>query len=264
MRSNWWLIVLLCLVSCKKKHFDQVKLIGHAGSGLSISTAIYADNSSESVNYALEMKGIDGVEIDIQCSADGTAWLFHDPELDETTNGSGCVPSSTDDYLQSLHYATLKKEPLVKLADLNAPFNDRIIFLDIRTFNQCTQTEIDQQDMIAAIQQALPDVPDERIFVITNRPGWVNDFYLEGWNVYLEMVTADEYLGVAAATLDQTIGTCLRNSNTTKNDIENLHEHSKEVIIFDVRSPKNMRKALKKFPDYILADDLKGAIIEKY
>ncbi len=264
MRFKWWCIVLLILVSCRKKDYESVKLIGHAGSGLSISTAIYSDNTAESVQYALEMEGIDGVEIDIQCSADGTAWLFHDPELDESTSGSGCVPSSTDTYLESLHYTTFQKESLIKLADLQAPFNEKVIFLDIRAFNHCTETAIDQHAMIIAIQQALPDVPNDRIFVITNRPAWVNDLYLAGWNVYLETVTAEEYLGVSQGTLDQTVGTCLRNGKVDKNEVESIHEQSKEVIIFDVRSPKPMRKALKKAPDYILVDDLKGAIIEKY
>lgn len=259
-----YIIVCLVLFSCGKKKYDAVQLIGHAGSGLTITTAPYHDNSYESVEYALETEGINGVEVDIQCSASGTAWLFHDPELNNQTNGSGCVNSSTDVYLQSLHYTTAEQEKLTKLETLQPWFGQKTIFLDIRSSNQCLGTLVDQQAVITAITNALPNVPDEQIFVITNKVSWVAAFYLEGWNVYLEVVEPAEYLGVSELTFSQTVGTCLRNSKVDKAAVEAIHEHSKEVIIFDVRSPKNLRKSLKKFPDYILVDDLKGAIIEKY
>ena len=75
-------IALLLLVSCNKKEkFENVQLIGHAGSGLYSSTAPYHADSYEAVEYAAELEGISGVEVDVQLSASNTAWLFHDEQL---------------------------------------------------------------------------------------------------------------------------------------------------------------------------------------
>jgi hypothetical protein len=43
-----------------------------------------------------------------------------------------------------------------------------------------------------------------------------------------------------------------------------LQAAGKKVIIFEVRSPKGIKSALKKHPNYLVTDDLRATIIEKY
>jgi len=261
MRFSLFVICLFLLGSCHKKDkYNSIRIIGHAASGLEASTSVYHGDSQEAVDYALGMQGIDGVEIDIQCSASGTAWLYHDAKLDDQTNGSGCVNSVTDEYLETLEYSTLEEEKLVKLKDLKFPFGERMLILDVRSANECLNQLIDQQIMIDAIEAALP--AGAPFVIITNKTQWVHAFFLKGWKVFLEVSEVSEYLN--SAVIGETVGMCIRNAKTDKYQVESVHDSGKEVIIFEVRSPKGIRSALKKFPDYLMADDLKATLIEKY
>jgi len=256
------LTAILLFFSCRKKDYGSVKLIGHAGSGLSITTSPFHDNSLKSIQYALETEGIAGVEVDVQCSANGTAWLFHDPELDNQTNGSGCPNSVTDDYLQSLHYTTAEQEPLSMLKELAFPFGSKELFLDLRSSNACKSELIDVHVVINAIQQAFPGIPPAQIIVITNQPQWIPALSQLGWKVFHEVEAVNMYL--SGTWFPQTAGVCMRNSTISSEETANVQSQGKQVFLFDVRSPKSIRNALKKYPDYLLTDDLKAALIEKY
>jgi glycerophosphoryl diester phosphodiesterase len=263
MRYKVVFIVVLLVFSCRKKEqYDDVKLIGHAASGLDSGTSPYHDNSQEAIDYAVDLEGIDGVEIDLQCSASGSIWLFHNTTLNDATNGKGCVNSVTDDYLSGLSYSGLEHESLLKLADLDFPFGTKICFFDIRHYNSCTEQIIDQQTVINAIDAAISTVSIAEVSVITNNPGWVHAFYLKGWNVYFERSTAGEYLN--SAQMAESTGLCIRNSEIDRSGVESVKQAGKEVLIFEVRSPKGIRSGLRKHPDYLMTDNLKAAIIEKY
>ncbi|KAJ3111662.1 hypothetical protein HDU96_005476 [Phlyctochytrium bullatum] len=69
----------------RKSDIDNVLCIGHRG-----WSAKYAENTVESVRRAYEL-GADGVEIDVQLTADGEVILMTDETLDRTTNGTGKV-----------------------------------------------------------------------------------------------------------------------------------------------------------------------------
>ncbi|MES2554665.1 MAG: glycerophosphodiester phosphodiesterase family protein [Bacteroidota bacterium] len=263
MRYKIVFIVVLLLFSCKKKQqFDDVKLIGHAGAGLDSGTSPYHDNSQEAIDYAIQTEGIDGVEIDLQCSASGSIWLFHNTNLNDATEGEGCINSVTDDYLNGLSYGGLGNEALLKLADLDFPFATKTCFFDVRHYNSCTGQIIDQQTVINAIDAAIIPFSIPEVSVITNNPYWVHAFYLKGWNVYFEIGTASSYLN--SGQLPETVGLCIRNSEIDRSEVESVQQAGKEVLIFEVRSPKGIRKGLRKHPDYLMTDNLKAAIIEKY
>lgn len=255
-------LLLLALVSCRKKDYDDVKIIGHAGSGLAVTNTPYHDNSLESIEYALEMEGIDGVEVDVQCSANGSAWMFHDLFIDGATNGSGCVPSRTDDYLETLHYSTAEKESLARLDELDFPPDNKELFLDIRSSNACTDMLIDVQIIVQAVQSALPGVPPGNIIVVTNKAQWIGTFYQLGWKVFYETGAVNAYL--SSTHLPETTGLCIRNAHISKDEVATIQKAGKQVVIFEVRSPRGIRLALKKRPEYLMTDDLKATLIEKY
>ncbi len=255
--------ILVVIAACQKKEqFDGVKIIGHAGAGLSNSTSPYHDNTKEAVEYAIALDGIDGVEIDIQCSASETIWLFHDEQLDDETTGNGCMNSLSDLDLSTIHYTGFGQESLIRLSDLQFPFSKKELFLDVRSSNFCTQESIDQQQMIQAIEQALPSNDDIVVKVITNRADWVHAFYLKGWMVYLNLAQTADYLNTAV--INETVGLCIRNAEISHDEVKSVQEIGKEVIIFEVRSPKGIRKAFKKYPNYLMTDNLKATLIEKY
>ena len=59
--------------SDKKAQYDR---FGHAGMGMDIAYSIYHDNSEEAIDLALSLPSINGVEMDVRMSKDGTLWLY--------------------------------------------------------------------------------------------------------------------------------------------------------------------------------------------
>lgn len=95
-----FLITAFFMTGCNntevQTEFPQTHILGHRGSGL--STEEFQENTFPSVINAF--KRLDGAEVDIQCSKDGTIWLFHDATLPGTD--LLCVPGATDRELDEL------------------------------------------------------------------------------------------------------------------------------------------------------------------
>ena len=73
------------------------------------------ENTLLGIHKALEM-GCDGVEIDVQLSADGVPVLLHDDLLDRTTNGSGRVLETSFADLRSLDAGQGERIPTLREA----------------------------------------------------------------------------------------------------------------------------------------------------
>lgn len=71
-------------------------IIGHRG-----ASADAPENSLTAFALAAE-QGADGIEIDVQLSADGRPVLMHDERVDRTTNGTGAVAELTFEQCQAL------------------------------------------------------------------------------------------------------------------------------------------------------------------
>ncbi|HFE67270.1 MAG TPA: glycerophosphodiester phosphodiesterase [Chloroflexi bacterium] len=76
--------------------FSRPLIIGHRG-----ASADAPENTLAAFALA-QAQGADGVELDVQLSADGRAVIIHDTTVDRTTNGSGKVSDMTLAELQSL------------------------------------------------------------------------------------------------------------------------------------------------------------------
>ena len=131
-----WIGLLLFLFACNKSEsYPEVQIFGHAGMGMNIGYSIYHDNSEESIDLALSLPNIDGVEMDVRMSKDSTLWLFHENRLEATTNGIGCIADLHDYEIAQLHYKSIHKEKLVKLDSILPKLKDGQTFiLDLRYF----------------------------------------------------------------------------------------------------------------------------------
>ena len=85
-----------------KKNIPYV--LGHRG-----AAGYYPENTLLSFSKALEM-GADGVELDVQMSADGELIIMHDETLDRTTDGHGFVKDMTFEELRKLNAAVKHPE----------------------------------------------------------------------------------------------------------------------------------------------------------
>jgi glycerophosphoryl diester phosphodiesterase len=66
----------------------KVRFLGHKGAGSNNYNDLNMEHSIASIEEALKV--LDGVEVDLQMSLDGTIWMFHDVDI----NASLCTPGA--------------------------------------------------------------------------------------------------------------------------------------------------------------------------
>jgi glycerophosphoryl diester phosphodiesterase len=260
------ILLLIFVVSCNKNEsFDTIQLFSHAGNGLHISNSVYHDNSENSIKLALSQNGCDGVEVDVQLSKDGTAWLFHDENLKIEANLNACINSSTDEEISHLSYNHFNDEKLLKLKDLK--LNSKSIVLDIRHANACENKVVELKKMLNQLELFCENNFESEIYLNTNNLYWIS--YLKSLSVDNSKIqicyspSENEDLDIISGNFE--IDAFLfKNNEITKEKVESIQNKGQKALIFEVRSPKGIRSALKKNPNVIITDDLKAAIIEKY
>ena len=258
------LFVFLLLIGCtKKSNFSMIEVVGHAGMGLSMGNSMFQDNSKEAIEFALQMPGCDGVEVDVQLSLDGDLWLYHDTKLESQTTSEGCIASKTNEELQEVKYKSLHQEKLIRLADLNpALLMGKVLYLDIRHINVCLNQVINTATLINALQ-AIDFLHNEGIQVrlVTSNSILISQLLDAFYVVYYD---ASGFVNAQNTLLANPLvqGIVVRNSAMSKEEVQSIKNSGKKVVLYDMRSAVGIRKALKKNPDSIMTDDLREAIIE--
>lgn len=86
---------------------ERLWIVGHRG-----VKALYPENTMLSFEKAIAM-GIDGIETDVQMTADGHLVLMHDLTVDRTTNGTGVLQEKNLADLRSLDAGNGQQVPLL-------------------------------------------------------------------------------------------------------------------------------------------------------
>ena len=253
--------MLLLFTQCKKEDkYPAVMVFGHAGDGMDIPTAPYPENTADAIRYTLSYPEISGVEIDIQWSKDGTAWVFHDTELGDQTSISGCVRSRTDAELETVHYKGLQQEKLPKLNEIAPLVSNRKVMLDLKDYKGCGDS-LTNAEVHASLTEFKALLNNTEVYVIVQELNDVAFFNSLGWKILLEVYTMNSYY--ATPNWSSSSGCVVRNSDITRDEIRNVQSNGKEVVVFDVKSPKAIKQSLKKGVNIILADDIKATLIQK-
>ena len=249
MRLSSLMGVLLVLWGCSKVNNSTTKIFGHAATGLQNPNAIYHDNSMDAIRYACALPGCSGVEVDVRMDAQGNLWLFHDELLDDETNLSGSVEEMATEKLTSGYYSTLKKESLLRLDEAITALSQGYTFLDLKI------PGISKAQELKAALLAL-DFDTTKFALIVSSLSYV-DVFKQDFQVFLSI---NEVTDLTSEMLDNEPGLrgiCIRSAQITREEINFLKSINKEVITYEVRSPKGIKAALKKNPSYLLTDDLK-------
>lgn len=259
-------ILVLMLSACSKHEgYEQIKVVGHAATGLNIINSVYHDNSKEAVEFALSIEGCEGVEIDIQLSKDGKLWLYHDENLNSETNGDGCISDLNSDVLGTLHYTTLAKEELVSLDQLDwSLFNGKEIFLDLRHLNACADSFVSVQKVIDALMELnFLTMQGVKVNCMVGYDAWIQPLISAGFSVYYSIYSIQEFDQMENL-YPLVEGYVVKNKEFKSNEIQKIKDENKKVYIFEIRSPKGIRSALRKNPNGVITDDIRATLIEKY
>ena len=265
MRGSMVFLLLLGFGCSKTKSYENVRIYGHAATGLENVASVYHDNTIEAVNLALSMQGCDGVEVDIHLSADGDLWLYHDTHLESETNLMGCIPDVSSEVLKTGKYSTLHQEKVARLSEIDTNrLQGKELILDLRHYNECIGEFVN----VVQINDRLVDIgyssaKGYTVLVNVSRKEWVQPFADAGFNTVLSIYSMAEFTH-AETFYPGIYGYIMKNSDVTVENVKAIHQSGKKLFIFEVRSTKMTREALRKDPDGILSDDLRTAIIEKY
>ena len=249
MRLSSLMGVLLVLWGCSKVNHSTTRIFGHAATGLQNPNAIYHDNSLDAIRYASSLIGCSGVEVDVRMDAQGKLWLFHDDLLDDETNLSGSVEEKTTHELTNGHYSTLKKEPLLRMDDATKAEISGYTFLDLKI-----PDIMKSQEFKAALLDL--DLDTSKFALIVSSLSYLEEFKHD-FQVFLSINEVSELTSELLANEPRLRGICIRSAQITKEEINFLKSINKEVICYEVRSPKGIKAALYKNPTYLLTDDLK-------
>jgi glycerophosphoryl diester phosphodiesterase len=261
VKNSIWMVLsfLSILLSCNKQEsYPTVEIYGHAGMGMDIGLSVYHDNSIESIALALSLPTIDGVEVDVRMSADGTLWLFHENLLESHTNGVGCIFETTDSELEKLRYKSLHKEKLARLDQVWPLLGQHKIILDLKHWNACTEGYVDMQRFKEAIYE-IPIQYHAQITLDSSNPNWLATLS-QDFRVVFSTVSVEEGLKQLQK-VPALQGLMLRSKDVTQAQILQLQQMDKDCYLFEMRSSKKQRAALQKQPFAILADDPRGALV---
>lgn len=261
MRFKYIFLTLILLVSCKKEIQTTTQIYGHAGNGLNSSTSVYNENTKEAIELCIETPGTKGVEIDIQFSKDGSAWCFHDIILDEETNGIGYISDKTDAELGSLEYKNGNSK-LCRLTQIPTDFWGKEIMFDLREATKEGGVYHDDTIIDRFISECEMRFPSILKTVIVNTNLFVDKFKNANFTVLIDAVSVQEYINFPGYALSD--GISISSELITAEEVKNFQQQGKKVLIFGARSPKYIRKALKKNADIFLADDISATLIERY
>ena len=100
--------------------FDTTLILGHRG-----ASAVAPENTLLAFEAA-QAGGADGIEFDVQLSADGIPVVIHDQTVDRTTNGQGKVAAMTVAELQA--WTAGEGAIIPTLDDVFTPFGDTFLY----------------------------------------------------------------------------------------------------------------------------------------
>lgn len=262
MSSKWvFFVILLLLFSCKKKQEVDIQLMGHAGMGLSSNTANCPGNSQMAIDLALDLKEVDGMELDVRFSKDSTAWLMHDSEIGTHTNLTGCFEQYGDSELKSGRYKGGGNYPFVQLQKGQKLWKSgKRIFLDVKHYNACddlfTAPEVMETNFMNLDLKENPQV-----FLLFNNLEYLRFFYFKGWKVMYSSDEKEKFESLQSE-LPNLYGFLVRNKVLNDSEIKRIQDKEKWLYLYDVRSKKENKEVRLTLPTGILSDDVYGSIIE--
>lgn len=179
------------LISCTSQNHEAVsfetKILGHRGSGANYASDLEA-NSFASVKNGFE--NLHGAEVDIQCSKDGTIWLYHDADLPENDMGLLCFPTSTDSEIMEL-FAQDTARSITKLEDIFILINQMdkkpLLSLDVKGYfpNGCFEK--------ASAPNAYFEQLAEGISYLLNKYNLYNNVMVEtNYKYFLDLIRSSE------------------------------------------------------------------------
>jgi glycerophosphoryl diester phosphodiesterase len=258
----------------------KLVVLGHAGSGFftPINPFNFRPPSSwRGIQHGLSL-GADGVEMDLQMSRDSVVMLYHDPQLENSSNGHGCISQHSAAELTQLRYHggfpydLLQKERPVTFDTVLARLSRRptfpFIHLDLHEDDQCLPPG-HQHDrtplLIRQIARSLRryHVPPAQVVLITQEAATIglSRAAMPQVRIGLEIASDEFAFGLKVARTQKVHTVVLDTDRVTPEQAAQAHAAGLRVVVFGGRSGKDIKRVLATQPDEIEVDNIKRLLI---
>ncbi|MGY6561540.1 MAG: glycerophosphodiester phosphodiesterase [Luteibaculaceae bacterium] len=269
--------MLVTMLGCSKPTLDNPSnlyegttfVIGHGGGGFQSGVNPLPHNSFGSIERGIVNLAADGVELDVQLTADGNLILYHDNDLNSMTWCTGPVLSWNSDRVKDCFFVA---ENLTNLSNAQQVITldsaliwlsnrriEPVIFLDFKT--HLLSQENNTTELYQAIATKMLELSHKTTF---NRP--------------LNLLTNDNRLTLILQNTIPNARFWMRSANfmadtqNTKNlgyygfiannqlvEVEQVkfaQDNGLKVCLFNMRSQQGIRSAAVKNPEYLITDNI--------
>ncbi len=250
---------------------NRITLIGHGGIGFESPQNALPHDSFSSLTKAVEAFGTEGVEVDIQLSADGTLFMYHDDVLETGTDCFGCVFYKESEELLNCRFRSSFRSNLFlneKLDKLESvlqvfalrPIKPKVIF-DIKfALEACGDFDYDtyEERFVAEIARLITKYDAlDWCYVEAGKFDFLMALQEKLPAIKLSFITGsyeeEEIIEVANNGIYMISST---NNAISKEFVQFIHEQGLRVAIYGVKIRSAAVEAINKSPDYIYADNI--------
>ncbi|MCB0482032.1 MAG: hypothetical protein KDC83_11410 [Flavobacteriales bacterium] len=265
-----YITLFTAVASCKKEDYEIVNLSGNKvlayGHGGMRNSPLYPINSLESVSKCISL-GADGVEVDIQMTADGEFVAYHDRFLSSLTNKSGKpheltlsqVTSASYEYIPYTDYKIASLESILLLIagrekrislDCKAYIDD-YSYAEKRVFFEKYATQLikilDKYELNSKV--TIETQAPELIEYLNSKSDYLIYYYpfsvAEAWSKNKNF----EFDGIS-----------IDNEHISKEEVVEFHKKGLKVILWGTSSNKENEEAMRKSPDMIQSAKVKHLV----
>ena len=220
-------------------------ILGHRGAPLEAP-----ENTFGGFRLAVE-HGADGVELDVQRSADGAPVVIHDLTLDRTTDGSGEVRAHSWAELSLLHAGP--GEPLRRLGEVADWAAGAGAWLNVELKGEGTEAAaLATLERAGVLERTLVSsfLPTVVLEVGRLAPGIRRALVTEAWDATVAGLVRDSGAG----------GVCIHRALATPERLAELAAAGLSVVVWTVDDPAEVRALLRAGVASIITNDPRRAV----
>lgn len=237
---------------------NKIYAFGHGGMGIK---SLYPIDSYQSLTKSLEI-GADGTEMDLQLSADSVLFLYHAPNLNESSHCSGTIRASTAAEINCEYRSLVHNGISIARLDefLEAVKTDTS---SIFTF-ECKSYDLDQKDYAVYVRTLKSAITryhlQNRVLIESVIPQFLQLLKdaLPGCKTFLYAENVDRAIATADSLNFYGVTFDFNRVNAAK--VQTAHEHNLRVTLFNQQSRADNKKTLEMSPDFIQTDALKDLV----
>ncbi len=265
------LVLFFSFESCSKPEgntipvqYSGTKILIHKGGGDG-EFSLYPPNSLSACKEGLQYA--DGIEIDIQKSRSGSAWLYHDEYfLEEGSNKKARLPELYDDEI-NVHFNSVGNNfSLIKLEEIfeyHQKINStKMIHLDVKSWlpslysdgfgylNKLADEIIRLSDKYGMANNLIIECENGLLLNRFRKHSTKFQLYLDSYGDFktaMKRVMKENYTGVSCKVTD---------NNLSENIISEMHQNGLKVQVWTINNEADLLQYISWKADIILTDNI--------